>query len=161
MDEGAGLTLFEDDLYERDVARKEDVQLIVFRISDEWYAVRIGEVLEVIWISGITYLPGAQAHIAGVVNLRGNILSVTDLKRIFGLPETDFGEKQKLVVIQSGNLETGLLVDEVKEPTDVEAAKIDPALATIEQNKAGYIEGQLRVGNRLVGILNVEKILKG
>lgn len=153
-------TLYERDLYEDEEVKEEIVKLAIFRVSNEWYGVDISKTREVARIETITYLPSSPEHIAGIVNLRGDILSVTDLKRIFGLPAEQLTEKSRLVVIESGDLETGLLVDEVDEVMDVAVSKIHPTLATISAEKADFLTGEYRIDGKLIGILNIEKILK-
>lgn len=148
----------EEDLYEAPEVKEETTQLVVFRISAEWYGIEITKVKEVIKAEDITYLPSSPEYVAGIVNLRGNILSVTDLKKIFGLPQEELTGKSRLVVIESGVLETGLLVDEVAEAVEIPISGIDPALTTIIPERAEYIEGECKIGDRLIGILKVEKI---
>lgn len=154
------ITLYEEDLYEKKEVKEETVQLVVFRLSSEWYGVEISKIKKVIKVNKITYLPSSPEYIAGIVNLRGNILSVTDLKRVFGLLQEERTEKSRLVVIESGILETGLLVDEVMEAVEVPVSKIDPTLTTISPERAEYIEGECRIDDKLMGILKVEKILE-
>jgi purine-binding chemotaxis protein CheW len=153
-------TLYERDLYEDKEVEEETAKLAIFRVSNEWYGVDISKTREVARIETITYLPSSPEHIAGIVNLRGDILSVTDLKRIFGLPSEQLTGKSRLVVIESGDLETGLLVDEVDEVMDVAVSKIHPTLATISAEKADFLTGEYRIDGKLIGILNIEKILK-
>lgn len=155
----AGITLYEEDLYEKEDAKEETVQLVVLRLCNEWYGVEITRVKEVIKVDNLTYLPSSPEYIAGIVNLRGNILSVTDLKRIFDLPYEEQTEKSRLVVIENGILETGLLSDEVLEALEVPAGRIDPTLTTIPPDRADYIEGECKMDDKLIGILKVEKIL--
>lgn len=154
------VTLYEEDLYEAQEVKEETIQLVVFRISGEWYGVEITKVKEVIKIEKITYLPSSPEYISGIVNLRGNILSVTDLKKIFGLPGEELTEKSRLVVVEAGILETGLLVDEVCGALEVPVSKIDPALTTITPERAEYIDGECKIDDKLVGILKVEKVLE-
>lgn len=161
MDEEQKITLYEADLYEKEEPKEKSVQFIVFRISTEWYGVEITKVKEVVPLGRITYLPSAPAHISGITHLRGNILSVTDLKSVFSLSQGESSGKSKLVVIASGVLETGLLVDDVAEPMEVALTAIDPALVTMALDKAGFIEGEFKRDNKLVGILKLEKILEG
>jgi len=87
MPEEKKITLYEEDIYERKEPKEETWQFVVFRISCEWYALEIIKVRGITKIEKITYLPSAPTYIAGIVNLRGNILSVTDLKSIFGLAQ--------------------------------------------------------------------------
>jgi purine-binding chemotaxis protein CheW len=150
----------EDDLYEREELKEETLQIIVFRLAREWYGVEITKVKEVIKVGKITYLPSSPEHIVGIVSLRGNILSVTDLKTIFTLPYEEPTEKTRIIAIESGMLETGLLVDEVIESIEVPISKIEPPLLTLPADGGRYVEGQCWTGKKLVALLNVEKILE-
>lgn len=153
------ITLYEEDFYEREEVKEETVRLIIFRLSNEWYGVDISSAKHVIKIEKITYLPSSPEHIAGIVNLRGEVLSVTDFKKIFGSPREELTEKSKLVVLEHGTLETGLLVDEVEGIAEIPVSRIDPTLTTIPADRARYVKGQCQITDKLVGILDTEKIL--
>ncbi len=150
----------EDDLYEREELKEKTIQLIVFRLAREWYGVDISKVKEVVKVGKITYLPSSPEHIAGIVSLRGNILSVTDLKTIFTLPYEGVTEKTRIIAIKTGMLETGLLVDEVVESIEIPVSKIEPPLLTLPADGGKYVEGQCRTGNKFIAILSAEKILE-
>lgn len=154
-----GIDLYEEDIYEKKEVKGDAIQLVVFRLSTEWYGVEISKAKEVIKVETVTYLPSSPGHIAGIVNVRGNILSVTDLKKLFGLAQTGLTDDSRLVVIDSSGIETGLLVDEVDEVVEAPLCKIDPALTTIVPEKSEYITGECQVGNKLIGILNIDKVL--
>lgn len=160
MDDQQGLTLYEEDFYGKKEASEKTVMLVVFRLANEWYGVEISEVHEVVSFEKITYLPSCPEHIVGIFNLRGSLLSVTDLKKVFGLAAEDQMESSRLVVVSSGSYETALLVDEVIEPLEMPASAILPALATISPEKMEYLAGAVHVGRRFVGILKIEKIFK-
>lgn len=149
-----------EDLYEREELKEETLQLIVFRLAREWYGVEIARVKEVIKAGKITYLPSSPEYIAGIISLRGNILSVTDLKAIFGLPHEEPTEKARIIAVESGILETGLFVDEVTESIEVPVSKIEPSLHTLPAEGARYIKGQCKVDNKLMALISVEKILE-
>ena len=151
---------YKEDLYERGEPNEETLQLIIFRLSQEWYGVDIAKVREVLKVSKITYLPSTPEYIAGIVNLRGNILSVMDLKTLFGLPHNEPTEKARIIAIESGILETGFLVDEVVESIEVPLSKIETPLLTIPVEGAKYIDGQYKVNDKLIALINVEKILE-
>ena len=154
------ITLSEEEFFQKLEPKEKTAQFTIFRLSGEWYGVNVLKTKEVIKVEAITHLPSSPGHIAGIINIRGNIVSVTDLKKIFGLAPEEATEKTRLVVIESGNLETGLLADEVGEIVEVAVSKIEPTMSTIAAEKAGYIEGECRVDDKLFGILNVEKILE-
>ena len=150
----------EDDFYEREELKEETLQFIVFRLAREWYGVAITKVKEIIKVGKVTYLPSSPEHIAGIVSLRGNILSVTDLKAIFRLPYEEPTEKTRIIAVESGILETGLLADEVLESIEVPVSKIEPSLLTLPAEAGRYIEGHCSTGNKLLALLSVEKILE-
>jgi len=154
------MDLDQKDLYKREVPKKEALQFVVFRLSREWYGVEITKVKEVIKVGKITYLPSSPEHIAGIVNLRGYILSVTDLKTIFGLPHEEPTEKTRIIALESGALETGFLADEVVESIEVPLTKIEPALLTIPVERAKYLEGQCRADDKLIALINVDRVLE-
>lgn len=149
-----------EDLYEREEPKEKTLHFIVFRLNREWYGVEITKVKEVIKTEKITYLPSSPEHIAGIVTRRGNILSITDLKTTFGLPRQDPTEKARIIAVESGVLETGFLVDEVVESTEVPTSKIEPSLLTLPGEGGKYIEGQCKVNNKLIALVNVEKVLE-
>jgi purine-binding chemotaxis protein CheW len=150
--------LLQENLYEREAPKEETLQLVVFRLDREWYGVEITKVREVIRVGKMAYLPSCEEHIAGIVNLRGYILSVTDLKPVLGLPHKEPTEKARIIAIESGVFETGLLVDEVVESIEVPVSKIEPVLLTLPAERAKYLKGQCKVTNKLIGIVNVERV---
>ena len=154
------ISLYEEDVYKREAPREESLSLVVFRLGPEWYGVPIAEAKEVVPVDKVTYLPFAPSFIVGIANLRGNILAVTDLKPVFGLPQAELTEQARIVVIYSGQFETGLLVDEVADIMDVPLSKIDPTLATIPRPLNEYFKGEHKAQDRLIAILNIEKILE-
>jgi purine-binding chemotaxis protein CheW len=153
-------TDFYEDLYEREEPKEKTLQLVIFRLVREWYGVEITKVKEVIKVGKISYLPSSPEYIAGIVSLRGNILSVTDLKRILNLPHEDLTEKARIIAIESGIVETGFLVDEVVESIEVPVSKIEVPLLTIPAEGAKYIEGQCKVNDKLIALISVERVLE-
>ncbi|MBM4277827.1 MAG: purine-binding chemotaxis protein CheW [Deltaproteobacteria bacterium] len=153
-------TPYQEDLYEREGTREETIQLVIFRLSREWYGVEITKVKEAIKAGKITYLPSSPGYIAGIVNLRGNILSVTDLKTILGLPHEEPTEKARILAIEYGMVNTGFFVDEVVESMEVPKSKITSVLPTIPSEVAKYIKGQCKMEDKLIAIINVERILE-
>jgi purine-binding chemotaxis protein CheW len=149
-----------DDLYEKETPKEQTLHLVVFRLAREWYGVEITKVKEVVKVGQVTYLPSSPEHIMGIVNLRGNILSVTNLKTIFHLPHEEPTEKTRIIAIESGVLETGLLVDEVVNSIEVPVNKIEPELLTLPVEGGKYIQGQCRVDNKLIALINVEKVFE-
>lgn len=154
------INLYEDDVYKKEEPHEEMVGLLVFRLAKEWYAVPLTTAKEVVPVEKIAYLPSVQPFVAGIINLRGNILAVTDCKVIFDLPQSEITDKTRIVVIHSGALETGLLVDEVREIVNVPLSAIAPPLATISGSLIEYFKGEYKAKDHLIAVLNVDKILE-
>jgi purine-binding chemotaxis protein CheW len=149
-----------DHLCEKEEKREERFQLAVFRLNREWYGVDIQKVKEITELNRVLYLPSSPEHIAETVNLRGNILSVTDLKVLLNSSRELPGEEMRIIAVESGILETGLLADEVVEPVEMPVRLISPVIPTIPARVAKYLEGQCKVDDeQLIGILIVEKVL--
>jgi len=151
-------------LYDKDFAEinegEETIELLIFRLSNEWYAVELGAIKEIVRMSNITYLPLSPTHIAGIINLRGRILSVTDLKKLFDLAQEEITEETRLIVVEHGNMETGLMADEVTSVTKVLKRKVDPPINTISSNIKEYIKGEIKIGSKFIVQLNTDLILK-
>ena len=157
------ITLYDEEFTE--IKEVDDtIQLLIFRLSNEWYAVESKEVREIVKLGKITYLPLSAKHIAGIINLRGRILSVTDMKKIFNLAQEEVSDTTRLVVIKNEIMETGLLVDEVTSIASISKNKIDPPINTISSEIKEYIKGEIKIDNRFVVLLNItllfEKVLK-
>jgi purine-binding chemotaxis protein CheW len=152
------VTLYEEDFYESEEIKEESVQLVVFRLADEWYAVDILRIREIVRADKITFLPSSPSNIGGIVNVRGNIVSVTDLKKAFGLVSEDLTGRSRIIVVKNNNYETGILADETDGVIQVSVKSIDPVLSTLSPSKSEYIEGEVRSDNKMIGILHVEKL---
>lgn len=154
---------FEDvDFYERSEEVKEaSSQMLCFRLGEEFYAIGILNVLEVIRVSKMTYLPSSPSYIAGICNLRGNIISVTDPGRLFGLEgETTRTDRSRIIVVAHGEIETGLLVNEVLFVEEVKESRIEPPLSTVDSEKTRYMKGKFRHGGRLFTVLDSLALLE-
>lgn len=148
-------------LYEKREFQEEKQSFIVFRLSRECYAVEVSKVKEIIKRPKITSLPCSPDYISGVINFRGEIISVTNLRGILDLPKNGDEDGTKIIVIEFGSLETGLLVDEVIDCVEVEVNQIKPLPHTLPDEKGKLLKGVWKWGERWVALLRVEKILEG
>jgi purine-binding chemotaxis protein CheW len=135
-----------------------DGQAVLFTLAGCELGIPIGLAKEIIRVTDITQMPKAPPFLEGVINLRGKIIPVLDLKKRFHMPLLDWTEETRILVVEWRDLFIGLLVDKVSEvvrfiPDEVEATDED-----ILNIGAEYIEGLLRMGSRLVVLLKMEKI---
>lgn len=133
--------------------------LVTFNLGKEEYGVNIGSVQEIIRATDITPVPGAPRHVRGVINLRGKIIPVVDLRKRFGLPDAEAGDAQRIVVVELGEKRIGMLVDSVSQVIKVPSAIVEdiPEEATaLEEN---YIKGIGKLESRLIIILDLNQSL--
>src|SRR3990172_1896858 len=93
----------------------EQHQLVVFEVSNESFGIDINAVQEIIRVQAITDVPKAPAHVKGIINLRGKVIPVLDLRGKFGLPQTDETKATRIVVVEVAGTTVGMIVDGVSE----------------------------------------------
>jgi purine-binding chemotaxis protein CheW len=139
----------------------ELMQLLLFRLGDDWYAVPLAQVREVHGECLASPLPCVPDFVLGVVSLRGEIVSVSDLGRMSHL--TDCAAKHgraPAVVVENDESTTAIVVDELGDIAQIELGNIEPLVSTIDRYQAAFLLGSAEVGNRMVGLLNVDRVLE-
>jgi purine-binding chemotaxis protein CheW len=137
---------------------------MTFKLADEQYALNILQVLEIIRLMEITRVPGTQSYLRGVINLRGRVVPVIDLRCRFGMPATEYTDLTVIIVVQARvqgrQLTMGVLVDEVLEVQRFTADAIQPppefAGAAIDID---FLQGVGMVAEAMVFLLNVDTVI--
>lgn len=138
----------------------EELQLVVFRLGKEEYGVDIAKVQEIVRVQEVTHIPQAPAFVEGIVNLRGNIIPIVDLKKRFNLEGGESSEREKrVIVVNVGNSIVGVVVDSVSEIIRIPKENVEPPPPIVAGIESAYIEGVGKVDKRLIILLNIEKIL--
>lgn len=132
------------------------LELLEFRLAGERYAVETRFVTEVQPLRDLTPLPGTPAFVRGIVNLRGRILPVYDLKKFFSLPEQGLTDLHRVIVISGHDLEIGLLADVVVGVRDLPRQALSPALATMSAVATAYLKG---VSEESLVVLDLDRLL--
>lgn len=141
----------------------EDAQknrFLTFHLGKESFGIEIRHVTEMIVMQEITRVPDLPESIIGVVNLRGNVISVMDMRKRFHLEEREYDDRTCIVVVNINNIAVGLVVDTVNEVLDISEAQIDPPPRTHSGIKSNYILGMGKFGNQVKILLDIEKILQ-
>jgi purine-binding chemotaxis protein CheW len=138
------------------------LSLLLFRIADEWYAVEAGDVREIFQGYEVTPVPCVPEFILGVVNIRGEILSVTDPARMMhlGAIGRDGEVEPPAVVIANELVATALVVDEIGDIVEVASDAIEPPVSIIDRSQAQFVAGSVFVNDRMVGLLNIDRMLE-
>jgi purine-binding chemotaxis protein CheW len=137
------------------------VQLIAFAVGDETYGVEITAVREIRAWSGVTTLPNTAPFVRGVINLRGTIVPVIDLRARFGQGHADPGKTHVVIVLAIGQRWVGVLVDAVSDILTVTRAAIHPVPDVTDGADAGLLEGIVTHNDRMVSLVKIEKLLAG
>jgi len=135
------------------------LHLVTFQLGREEYGVEIASVQEIIRATDITPVPGAPSHVRGVINLRGKIIPVVDLRRRFALASVESSDNQRIIVVELGEKRIGMLVDSVSQVIKVPAGVVEemPEEATsVDEN---FIKGVGKLESRLIIILDLNKSL--
>ncbi|WP_298272524.1 chemotaxis protein CheW [Geobacter sp.] len=137
----------------------QEIQLACFRIGDASFAADIMRIKEIIRPQKMTRLPKAPPFVEGVINLRGNVIPVVDLRKRFDLPERAALEESRLLVVTVGRQMVGLVVDDVTEVVTVQVHDIKPPPQVVEGVGAEYLIGVCLVREALIMLLNLDRIL--
>ena len=141
-----------------DTAQGEE-QLVVFDLAAEAYGVDIGAVREIIRMQDITKVPGAPALVEGIINLRGNVIPVVDLRKRFGLSVSERNRDNRILVVDIGGHDIGVVVDAVTEVLRISSDSVEPPSAVITTADSVYLLGIVKLEGRLVILLDLEKVL--
>lgn len=136
--------------------------LLLFRIAEEWYAVKVADVREIFQEYEITTVPCVPDHILGVVNVRGEILSITDPAKLMRLGAIEVGGSVQppAIVIVADEVATAMVVDEIGDIAEVPDDAVEPPISIIDRAQAEYIAGSVHVGDLMVGLISIERMLE-
>lgn len=143
-------------------ARREDQsirQLVGFRLDDADYAIAITKIREIILMKPITRLPQVPPSIEGLINLRGTVIPIINLRKRFGLTSRPFDDETRTIVVTVHDKTIGCIVDEVTQVIRVSADQIQPVPLAMTAVAKRYIAGLARLDERLVIILDIDKLL--
>ena len=136
-----------------------EIQLVTFRLKDETYGINVMQVQEVLRVTDIAPVPGAPHYVLGIINLRGNVVTVVDTRMRFGLPQTEMDDLSRIIVIESEAQVVGILVDSVAEVADLRLSEIDSAPNVGNDESSRYIQGVASRDNNLLIVVDLNKLL--
>jgi purine-binding chemotaxis protein CheW len=135
-------------------------QYLTFRLNEEWYGLSVYQLVEVLPTPKIARVPSVPDHILGVMNFRGKVLSAIDLKKLFDLPESESTADQAIVVVEHGDMQTGLLVDEIGDLIDLALEDLSEEAITTGESQRAFFEGAIHWGEVLLSIIKPEGIFQ-
>jgi purine-binding chemotaxis protein CheW len=139
----------------------ESTQVVSFKLGPEEYGVDIAQVQEINRMVAVTNVPRAPVFMEGVINLRGQLIPIIDLRTRFGMPRAEHTKSTRIVVTEIGGKRVGMVVDSVSEVLRLPLDAIEPAPDMITGVDTEYIRGVGKIDDRLIILLDLAKIVIG
>lgn len=144
---------------DNDSGNADHRQCVTFRLDHEIYGINVMLVQEVLRVTDIAPVPGAPNYVIGIINLRGNVVTVIDTRMRFGLPSKEMDDSTRIVIIEAENQTVGIVVDSVSEVVDIYANEIETAPNVGNDETARYIEGVVSRSEELLILVDLNKLL--
>jgi len=142
------------------IVSNELEQLVVFTLADEYYGVDIGRVNGIERMHEITKVPRTADYVEGLINLRGKVIPVVDLRKVFYLPASEETKETRIVVVDIASQFIGYMVDAVTEVLSINADSVEPPPSVITcAGCSDYLPGIAKLENRMVMLLDLDKVL--
>lgn len=135
------------------------LQWVTFRLEDETYGINVMQVREVLRYNEIAPVPGAPHFVLGIINLRGNVVTVIDTRERFGLPTSEVTDNTRIVIIEAEDQVVGIMVDAVAEVVYLRASEIETAPHVGNDDNARFIQGVSHKGEELLILVDLDKML--
>ena len=137
-----------------------ELQIVGFRVGNETYGVPITALHEIVRVPEITAVPDAPEYMEGVINLRGKIVSVIDLRKRFGIKETAASRRNRILVVEYNGRLNGLIVDSASEVLKIAASDIEPPPTVLQEGGLNCVTGLGKYRGRLIMLLDTSKLLE-
>lgn len=134
-----------------------EIQVVAFKLRKEEYGFSILNVKEIRGLTDITRVPFAPDFVKGVINLRGSVLPVIDLKKRLGLQPMEYTDSTRILIVQNDGIDVGMIVDAVTEVLTIDAENIDSVKQTDSETR--FLKGVGKIDDRLIIMLNLDEII--
>jgi len=135
------------------------LQWVTFRLDDETYGINVMQVQEVLRYTEITPVPGAPGYVLGIINLRGNVVTVIDTRQRFGLAPAPITDNTRIVIIEVDRQVVGILADSVAEVVYLRQSEIETAPNVGNEESAKFIQGVCNKNGELLILVDLEKMM--
>ncbi|BDR12764.1 chemotaxis protein CheW [Vibrio sp. STUT-A11] len=143
----------------KDATNDEVLQWVTFQLEEETYGINVMQVREVLRYTEIAPVPGAPDYVLGIINLRGNVVTVIDTRSRFGLIEGEVTDNTRIIVIESEHQVIGILVDSVAEVVYLRSSEIDTTPSVGTDESAKFIQGVSNRDGKLLILVDLNKLL--
>ncbi len=135
------------------------LQWVTFQLGSETYGINVLQVREVLRVTDITPVPGSPEYVLGIINLRGNVVTVIDSRSCFGLPDKEHDDLSRIVIVEVSGQIVGILVDSVAEVVYLRTSQIDHAPNVGADESAKYIQGVYSREDELLILVDLNKLI--
>ncbi|MFN7250818.1 MAG: chemotaxis protein CheW [Anaerobacillus sp.] len=136
-----------------------EVKVIVFQLKDEEYGVEVDQVRSIERMQHITRVPRTTDFVKGVINLRGVVTPIIELRKRFGIESVRATDSTRIIIVAVGSMEVGLIVDAANDVVDIPSGIIEPPPQIVGGIEADYLRGVAKMDKRLLILLNLDKVL--
>lgn len=143
-----------------EIVEQKVMKVIVFQLMDKEYAIGIDVVTTIEKVLSITRVPNTPSHVRGVINLRGVITPIVDLRTRFGLEPRPLDDETRIIIVSMEDFDVGLVVDAANDVIDIPEDAIESQPEVVGTVESEFISGVAKVGRRLFVLLNLEKVLQ-
>jgi purine-binding chemotaxis protein CheW len=141
------------------IESSKEMKVIVFQLMEKEYAVGVDVVESIEKLISITRVPKTPSYIKGVINLRGVVTPIVDLRERFGMEVKTLDDSSRIIIVSLEEFEVGLIVDAANDVIDIPVDSIEPQPEVVGSIESEFISGVAKVGKRLLVMLNLEKVL--
>ncbi|CAM5185709.1 Purine-binding chemotaxis protein CheW OS=Ureibacillus acetophenoni OX=614649 GN=SAMN05877842_101493 PE=4 SV=1 [Ureibacillus acetophenoni] len=135
------------------------IKVIVFKLADKEYAIPVSNVQGIEKLMHITRVPKAEKYVKGVINLRGVVTPIIDLRERFGLPSSTYVDSTRIIIVTLENMEVGFVVDSANDVIDIPVSSIENQPNVVGSVADDFISGVAKLENRLLILLHLDKVL--
>ena len=146
---------------ENKVDVENSINLVTFKLGNNEYAIDIMQAKEIIKMEKITLIPNAPDYVEGVINLRGNIIPIVDLKKRFNLEENDGGKNTGIIIVKIDDVDMGIIIDAISKVVSIATSNIQPPPPMLSGIGQKYIKGVAKLEDKLLVVLDLEKLIVG
>jgi purine-binding chemotaxis protein CheW len=135
------------------------LKIVIFRVNTEEYGVDVSQIKSIERMCDITRVPNVEQYIIGVMNLRGSVIPVINLRKRFGFQVEEYKDETRIIVLKVEDVEVGIVVDSCSDVIDINRGDIEPPPSIVGGVESSYIQGVTKNDQRLIILLDLEKTL--
>ncbi len=140
-------------------AQTNVLELVGFTIANEFFALEINSIREIIKVNDITRVPNTPNYIKGVINLRGKVIPIIDMRKKLNLKQIVYDKNTRIIILEFNNMIVGIIVDSVREVLRIDSTVTEPPPSIVKGGNSDYITAVGKLDDKLINILNLDYLL--